>query len=241
MDALDAATRTTDAVSYLPAGFMLDAATYAHGAEIGFDGIDFYFAGRGGALGEVPGSVVAATFVFFEPQHAAQAFERGCKVRPPSEAADEFAGCLARWSEEHLPGDVDYARLAELLGRVIAGSSPAAAPLFAAWAARPEPDAAPAKALHRLNVIRELRGGLHGAAVIAQGLAPLEALSVKTPFMAALFGWGEPLADTSAFADAHSRAEAATNRAIATGFDSLEPSERDELVELLATAHSGVK
>ena len=34
---------------------MTDPATYAYGAELGFEGMDFYVAGRGGALGDVPG------------------------------------------------------------------------------------------------------------------------------------------------------------------------------------------
>ena len=46
---------------------MTDPATYAYGAELGFEGMDFYVAGRGGALGDVPADVVAAAFVFFAP------------------------------------------------------------------------------------------------------------------------------------------------------------------------------
>ena len=46
---------------------MTDPATYAYGAELGFDGMDFYVAGRGGALGDVPADVVTAAFIYFEP------------------------------------------------------------------------------------------------------------------------------------------------------------------------------
>ena len=68
MNAEEAARANADAVAYLPAGFMLDGATYKRGGELGFDGVDFYTAGRGGALGDVDGMVVAAAFVFFNPE-----------------------------------------------------------------------------------------------------------------------------------------------------------------------------
>ena len=76
MNAEEAAHAHADAVSYLPAGFMLDGATYKQGGELGFDGVDFYFAGRGGALGDVDGMVVAAAFVFFNPDAVVTSWDR---------------------------------------------------------------------------------------------------------------------------------------------------------------------
>ena len=43
-----------------PARFMTAAETFARGSELGFEGMDFYIAGRGGALGDVPAEVVSA-------------------------------------------------------------------------------------------------------------------------------------------------------------------------------------
>ncbi|MHB8328423.1 MAG: SCO6745 family protein [Acidimicrobiales bacterium] len=239
MNPEDAAARTTDAIAYLPAGFMLDGATYERGGALGFDGVDFYVAGRGGALGDVDGSVVAAAFVFFNPTTVVDGWERARKVMSPPESALAFAGCCHAWAEGHLPDDVDYSRLAELQGRLIAGSSPAGAPLFAGWAAQPEPASPKALALHRMNVLRELRGGLHGAAVLGHGLSPLEALVVKTPFMASLFGWEEPLPDAEPHKAAWDRAEESTNRALIRTFAVLDEAERDELVDLVNRAHAG--
>jgi hypothetical protein len=239
MDALAAASRTAGAVSGVPAGFMLDAATYERGGKAGFDGVDFYFAGRGGVLGDVDGPVVAAAFVFFEPSTVAAAWERGRAVRPPKEAAAEFARCGYDWAEGHLPDGVDYARLGRLLGAVTAAASPAGAPLFAGWAALEEPSAPKALALHRLNLLRELRGAAHGGAVLAEGLSPFEALSVRSPFMAALFGWGEALPDAEAHKAAWERAEEGTDRAMARHFAVLSDAERDELVELCDAARGG--
>jgi len=240
MDAEEAARASADAVAYLPAGFMMAGATYKRGAELGFDGVDFYFAGRGGALGEVDGSVVAAAFVFFNPTTVIDAWERSRALLPRRETAEAFAGCLTTWASKHLPDEVDYVRLAELLGRVNDAASPSAAPLFAGWKGLPEPQDPKALALQRLNVLRELRGAVHGAAVLASGLEPREAVLIKTPFMTELFGWVEPFPDVESRRDVWDQAEVATNRVIARAYCALDDGELSELVDLSAKAHQGV-
>jgi hypothetical protein len=102
-----------------------------------------------------------------------------------------------------------------------------------------EPSSPKAVALHRLNLLRELRGAMHGSSVLAEGLSPLEALSVRTPFMAALFGWGEALTDAGALKAAWERAEEGTDRAMARHLAVLSDAERDELVELCLAAQGG--
>lgn len=240
MDALEAASRSADPIGYLAAQFMLDAATYERGGELGYEGIDFYHQGRGGALGDVPGAVVAAAFVFFNPDTVVAAWERARAVSTPRQGAQAFIACGHEWAEAKLPDDVDLARLAELAGKLAAASSPAGAPLFAAWHSMEEPVAPKPLALQRMHVLRELRGALHGAAVLAQGLTPLEALMVKTPFMAQLFGYSDPLPDGAGFKAQWEAAEAATNLAMARAFAGIEPAERAEFVELAAAAHGGI-
>ena len=44
-----AAHDTRDVIVSVTAGFMTDPACYARGAELGFEEMDFYVAGRGGA------------------------------------------------------------------------------------------------------------------------------------------------------------------------------------------------
>jgi hypothetical protein len=236
MDPIKAAEATGPVIAGLPGGFMLDGATYARGGELGFDGVDFYVVGRGGALGEVEGSVVAAAFVFFHPPMIVERWARGREVMAPAEAAQAFASCLDTWAGDHLADGVDYERLAELEGKLIAGASLAGAPLFAAWAAVPEPKEPKALALHRMNVLREWRGAIHGAAVVASGLEPLEAIMVRTPVMAGLFGWPEPHPDPTPHRSVWADVEAATNRTASRAFVSLDPAECDELVALALSA-----
>ncbi len=236
----DAAVATYAAVHDLPAIFMLRGATYALGAELGYEGIDFYVCGRGGPLGDVDADVVSAAFVFLEPGFVREAWERGGQVQARRDAAASFLGCGYEWARRKLPADgtVDLARLAALLGRVVAGASPAGAPLFGALRAFPEPaaDDLAALVLHRLDALRELRGALHGASVLAQGLHPLQAVASHTPGMAAIFGWGATPETTGdeALADRWQAAEAATNRAAAAAFAVLDAAELEELAALCA-------
>ena len=46
-----------------------------------------------------------------------------------------------------------------------------------------------------MNALRELRAARHGVAVLDAGIEPVEALMVKTPYMADIFGWPEPRPD----------------------------------------------
>ncbi len=114
MDALAAARATAPAVSTIASHFMLAGATYKKGAELGFEGLDFYVTGRGGVLGDVDGGIVAAAFVVFEPAHVRTQWEKGTAAMAPHDAAREFARCAAAWAEEHVPEELDAARLALL-------------------------------------------------------------------------------------------------------------------------------
>lgn len=239
MDAIEAARATADAVAYLPAGFMMAGRTYKRGSELGFDGIDFYTAGRGGALGDVDSPVVTAAFFYFNPDSVHQAWERSRPVMPRREAAQAFAACLESWALARMSDDVDCARLADLLGRVNGHANVAGAPLFAAWRGLPEPCEPKARALHRLNVLRELRGAVHGSAVIASGLEPLQAVLVRSPQMAGIFGWTEPFPDVESCRHTWQEAEDATNRVIGHAYGVLDDKERAELVELAVAAHKG--
>jgi len=231
MTAHDTATATAAAIGGLASHFMLDPATYATGADLGFPGMSFYVAGRGGVLGEVDADVVTAAFVYFHPDMVREAWESSAGVMSRHAAAEAFAECSHRWAREHLPASFDAAALAELAGAVNAAASPAGAPLFAGWRAMGEPDDAAALAVHRMNVLRELRGGVHACCVMASGLVPEQALAVRTPFMAALFGWPE-LGDASVHQPVWDRAEQATDVVMARAFDVLDEADQARFVAL---------
>jgi hypothetical protein len=233
----EAARVTAGAIGDLPSKFMMAAATYERGGELGFDGVDFYVAGRGGALGPVDADVVSAAFIFFNPEGIAESWARAALVMAPPKAALEFAAACHGWASAHLPeGKLDYERLAELAGTLVRRADVAGAPLFAGWRSLPEPGDPRALAVHRLNALRELRNARHGGAVLAAGLEPVQALMVKTPVMAAVFGWTGELPDPEPHREAWAQAEAATDRGMARVFRSLDGEERAEFAHLLAVA-----
>jgi hypothetical protein len=215
--------------------FMTDPATYAYGAELGFSGSDFYVAGRGGALGDVPADVVSAAFIYFEPGVVRAGWERSAPVMSRRRAAEEWADRCHAWAREHLPEDRDWPMLAALVGRVCAGASVACAPLFAGWRDLEEPADPRELALHRLNGLRELRGALHGAAVLTVGLLPLEAVVVRSPGMLRFFGWSEPHPDPEPLRDRWALAEARTDRMFGRHLAVLDAGERGALVDMLGT------
>jgi len=231
---LEAATASGDAINGLGTRFMLDMDTYAYGAELGYEGLDFYVAGRGGALGDVPAGVVAAAFVFWNPEQVAGAWDRTATKLSRADVAQEFAGVAHRWAEKHVPDDVDVERLADLAGRLSDKASPAGAPLFAGWRAlqEPTPDRTKALAVHRMNGLRELRGGLHGAAVLSQGISPHAAVARRTPYMLDVFGWSEPHPDKDDVRGPWTQAQVATERAMAHAYETLTESERMEFAVL---------
>ncbi|MCU1499329.1 MAG: hypothetical protein JWM47_3282 [Acidimicrobiales bacterium] len=242
MNPLEAATAAGDAINGLGTHFMLDLDTYAYGETLGYQGADFYVAGRGGALGDVPAGVVTAAFVFWEPAHVAAAWDRTTAQLPRVAAAAEFAGVAHRWAEAHVPDDFAATRLAELAGRIGDAASPAGAPLFAGWRALAEPPAERAKALaiHRMNALRELRGARHGAAVLSQGITPHAAVARRTPFMLDAFGWQPPHPEKADVREPWAEAQQATERAMAPAFSTLSEQERAEFVELASALQAAV-
>ena len=223
---------------------MTDGGTYARGGELGFSGIDFYVLGRGGVLGDTSGDVVAAAFFFWNPEQTRTQWASARSVMAPTEAAVIWADVCHAYGEANLPDFDGLARLNELMGAVCAATSPAGASLFAGWRDLPLPGADQPKALaqHLLNSLRELRGGLHGGAVLAAGLSPLEAVAFNSPYRAPIFGWDpESLPDGAAVKDRWKAAEAGTNAAMGAVLSVLSDAERVEFVELLTALHAAVQ
>jgi hypothetical protein len=96
-----------------------------------------------------------------------------------------------------------------------------------------EPRAAKALAIHHLNALRELRGGLHGAAVLTVGLSPLEAVVVRAPQLLSIYEWPEPHPDPEPLQDRWQLAEARTDRIFGRKLAVLDDTERKEFAELL--------
>ncbi len=230
MESFEIALARLPTIHNLPSNFMLDPATYQAGSELGYAGIDFYFAGRGGVLGDAPGSVVAAAFIFFNVGYVIESWERSASIQQRDQAANAFAQQAHGWARKNLSGS-QLEIIAELAGKVVAEADPSAAPLFAGWRELEVPTDAPAAALHHLNALRELRGAYHGAAVVAAGLTAREAQSLDNPTMAPIHGWFDDVPADETKRAQYERAGEATDHAFARFFTVLNDSEAQALLD----------
>jgi hypothetical protein len=233
-----AAHETRDAIVGLPARFMTeDPGRFGEAStKHGFAGMDFYVAGRAGVLGDAPADVAVAALVFFAPGVVHEAWARSATVMAHRAASEAWAALGHEWAEATMSDEHDWATIAGLAGRIVASAPVAGAPLFAGWRTLPEPESPKALAQHRLNVLRELRGGLHGAAVLTVGLAPVEAIVVRTPQVLPLFGWPEPYPEAGPLHERWALAEARTDRMFGRNFAVLDADERQLFVDLLKAA-----
>ncbi|MFN8051694.1 MAG: hypothetical protein U0Q22_09675 [Acidimicrobiales bacterium] len=241
MTPLDAASAIARPIGSIGSRFMFDPTTYAAAAEHGFDGLDFYFCGRCGVLGDVDPDVVVATLGFFEPATVRSLWNQGRAAQPPHRAAELFADACAQWGRDHFGADVDYDELSGLAGRVIAAAQSAGQPLFAGWRALDVPSDGKGAAALRLNILREYRGGAHLIAVVAAGIDPAHAvLSTGGAPNAALFGYVEPYPDVAHLANAMLAVEQRTGELAAQPLEALDDTEREHFVELVRAVRGGL-
>ena len=212
------------------------------GAQIlGQRGWPAYVKGRGSALGDVPADVVVAVFGFMEPERIREAWDEPCDLSVEEIQAVYLNACRD-WSRERLGDFQGRDRLVELLSRVSAETDCTGVPLFAAWRSAPQAEDGPGRLGQLLHELRELRGGLHLAAVLAAGLTPLEAI-VAGPGgtgNAQFFGWGPDLMPdpmtVEGLAPKREQAETLTDNMVAMSWAVLDRDERAEVAELLVSA-----
>jgi helix-turn-helix protein len=244
LSAEDAVRATADPIHDIGSTWMLDADTFARGAEWGWaNPFAFYFSGRGGVLGDVDPSVVAAALGWFNPEIVTAMWLEGIAVHPPHEAAARYGEAAALWGRDHLTGVVGVEDLVKLGEKLIAGAEGSALPLFCGWRAEPAVDDLPGRAAQICHTLREWRGGLHLVATTAAGLSPLEAiLTNEGEGQARFFGWQEPFPTCAELAPRHTEAQVITDRLCAKAFEtSMTPAERGAFAEAVGSALAAVK
>jgi hypothetical protein len=215
--------------------WMLHPETHARGAALGYPKpMAFYFTGRGGVLGDVDASVIAAAMGWFHPGLVRLMWERGLAVADAREGARRYARACAEWADDHLADFAGADRFAELAEKLVTSADDSGLPLFAGWRAEPLADGGPARALQLVHVLREWRGALHLVATTAAGLSPLEAiLTNEGPGQARFFGWRDEHPDCAHLKPRHTQAEEITDRLAARVYErALTPAERGELADL---------
>jgi hypothetical protein len=216
--------------------WMIHPETQARAVEYGYEKPRaFYFAGRGGVLGNVDAGVVIAAFGWWEPGLVRLMWGRGLAVASAREGARRYAQACAAWAEDHLAGFPHTDRLSALAERVVDTVEESGLPLFAGWRAEPRADGEPGKMLQLVHVLREWRGAVHLVATTAAGLGPLEAILTNEGEQQARFlGWRDDLPNCDHLKDRHVRAQEITDQLLAAGYDhALTPAERAEFADLV--------
>jgi hypothetical protein len=132
-------------------------------------GSALYFRGRIGAVGDVSAPVAVSLLGLF-PQWVVELAWEETKALPAATAVRGYVGACTSWGDAALAGLAKADRLVELAEEVVDRADSTALPLFAGWRAAHRPAAGPGRAAYALMLLRELRGGLHFAALRAAGL-----------------------------------------------------------------------
>jgi hypothetical protein len=197
----------------------------------------FYFAGRGGMLGDVGPNVVSSAFGWFEPAMVAKHFDEGVGVASATATAGRMAEAHAKWGRTHLSDVKDLGGIVSVTETLVNGLEDSGLPLFAGWRAAPRSGDAAGRLAQLLQILREWRGGLHLVATTAVGLSPLDAiLTNEGAGRAKFFGWSEPFADRVSIRHKHEEAEAMTDRLAATSFSRALGAHQFEEFQLGVTA-----
>ena len=201
----------------------------------------FYFAGRGGMLGDVSADVVISAFGWFEPNAVRAMYSEGIGVAGATHAATRMAEAHGRWGEKYY-GDVEgLEEIVAVTEELVNGLEGSALPLFVGWRDAPRSDSSAGRAAQLMQILREWRGGIHLVATTAVGLSPLEAiLTNEGPGQAKFFGWQEPFPDFGPIKERHLEAEDITDRlcasALADALDEARFSDFQAGVATLRTA-----
>jgi hypothetical protein len=243
-DAASAAIRSTSTpIHDIGTAIYRSPDVFAWAAEWGWsNAFAFYFAGRGGMLGDVGPNVVASAFGWFEPTMVASLFDEGVAVAGAGGAAQRMAEAHAQWGRKHLGGVEDVESIAAVTETLVDGLEGSGLPLFVGWRAAPRPDDAAGRVAQLMQILREWRGGLHLVATTAVGLTPLESiLTNEGTGQAKFFGWPQPFADCESIRHKHDEAEAITDRLSVASFSrALDRDKFEEFEAGVAAVHAAL-
>jgi len=233
LDEIQVASTIAPIIGSLGAKYMLDPDTAAVGVAAGYkSSFDFYFAGRGGVLGDVDADVIYAAFMFFDRGLIEKLWYRGILVEGARAAGKRYLQCCDNWGRKHLANVPDLEKFIQPAAKLVASVDASGLSLFAGVRAEPLPTDSPAMAYRLINSLRELRGCYHIAALVTYGLTGMQAtLAGKGgDGTAKMHGWMPPYPDCSGIIAQRMAAEEATNMAMARAIAAcLSPTEMNTL------------
>ena len=177
MDVTTAASTIAGPLGDLAAYFYFSEQAIARGQAIGLDVVSLYGAGRASMLGGVDPETADAIFYFFKPGMIAAVVTRGRSLASEDAIAAAHLGAADDYAEATF-ATVDSGTLGAFTDAVgaLAATVPSGSwPLFDGYRSASAAPTAAARAYRAAILLRELRGGVHTAAVKATGLSPATA------------------------------------------------------------------
>jgi hypothetical protein len=222
-------------------GVWMGQPVMAVGAALGLGGYPwpFYMIGRGGVLGDVDADRVAAAMVFPSPGLVRSAWREGRALMTPQEGAVRFIGCAYDWAPNAIGGAPGLERATELMMELIPGLDYSESPLADGWRQMSIPAGLAEQAVWAINVLREHRGGVHAACVLAGGLPPVVAvMATEGESMAQMYGWEGPYPPAEECKPRKEPVERATNEKVGESYRALDEAQLSELADLLEATQS---
>ena len=171
--------------------YYFSQSTKDTGKSLGLKGMEFYVAGRGGALGDCDGSVVAAAFSYFNPIIINAAWTLAIAKHPARTIGSMHYECAAVVGREKLSALPNLAEFVSAMQKVFDAMDPDGLALFAAFKSLPLVNDLPGRAMQLAASLREYRGSAHLVAVRASGVSGIQAHFIKRPKDMKNFGWSE--------------------------------------------------
>jgi hypothetical protein len=187
--AADLVRRGHPLVSDLGGLFYFAPGSLQRAAALGLSPSQWYFLGRGGALGDVAAAVVDSALGYFAPSVVSEHWDSGRAVVPPRVVARAHIESCRDFGRRHLDGAPFLASFVPAAAKVLAAASPLALPLFAGIRSFALADDQPGAATQVTAMIREFGAGVHLLAVAAAGLEPKKAHWLTRPDAWAGFGY----------------------------------------------------
>jgi hypothetical protein len=169
-ESIDVARATHETVLRVGGLFMNSTEMAAAAERQGLSDQVMCLRGRVAVAGEVDDATATELLGSF-PRSIVRVAWQNSSALSAAEAAAVYAGVCAQWGHDHLNVISDAAVIADLAETVVDAAEVVDLPLAGAWRRWQRPTASAARLAHALMLLRELRFGLHLAAIRANGLS----------------------------------------------------------------------
>jgi hypothetical protein len=247
VDPQECARRTREVIVHRGGRFMIAPELATQERLLGIPARSLYFRGRSAVLGDPPPAVVAELFGIFPGWLVDLALGATTGPLAAEQATEAYSAGCWEWGRHHLAAVPEPGRCADLLGTVVDEADGSGLALFAGWRQAPRPADPLGRLAHAMMVARELRGGLHFAALRACGLGVVDAVFTDPdsgPDRMRQTGWREQdvqpvrtrLEARTDLPERWRRAQEITDETFGACLGVLAPSQRSELAAGLAAA-----